>query len=92
MNTVFTPDFFKSEFANGKSIKQIANEHFISPSKVSKIVCKYEKEGLLLPIDRCSVPPALLTDLSSGQVSFYEAEKITGKSYRYLKRYVSMLK
>ena len=28
----FTPSFFKAEFRAGKTIKQIATEHYVSPS------------------------------------------------------------
>lgn len=90
MAIIFTPDFFKKEFRSGKSIRQIAAEHYVSPSHISHIVCGYEKTGLLKKTDRCTVPPDLLTDLQCGRRSYYEVEKITGKSYRYLKRYVQM--
>jgi len=90
MAIIFTPTYFKEQFQNGKSIRQIASENFVSPSYVSHIVCGFEKKGQLKRIDRCIVPPDLLTDLRLGRRSFYEVEKITGKSYRYLKRYVQM--
>ena len=90
MAIIFTPDYFKEEFQNGKSIKQIARENFVSPSYISHLICAFEKAGKLKKTDRCIVPPALLTDLKNGTRSYYEVEKITGKSYRYLKRYVQM--
>jgi len=90
MAIIFSPTYFKEQFQNGKSIRQIASENFVSPSYVSHLVCGFEKTGQLKKIDRCTVPPDLLTDLRCGRRSFYEVEKITGKSYRYLKRYVQM--
>ena len=92
MAIIFTPNYFKEQFHNGKSIRQIATENFVSPSKVSHIVCDFERLGHLKKIDRCVVPTNLLTDLAYGRRSFYEVEKITGKSYRYLKRYSKMVK
>ena len=38
----FTPSFFKAEFRAGKTIKQIASEHYVSSSYISHIVCDYE--------------------------------------------------
>lgn len=90
MAIIFTPDYFKTEFQKGKSIRQIAKENFVSPSYISHIVCDLEKVGQLKKIDRCTVPPNLLSDLALGHRSYYEVEKITGKSFRYLKRYVQM--
>ena len=92
MAIIFTPDYFKTEFRNGKSIRQIAKENYVSSSHVSHIVIALEKSGKLKKIDRCVVPTNLLTDLALGRRSFYEVEKITGKSYRYLKRYSKMVK
>ena len=92
MAIIFTPDYFKTEFRNGKSIRQIAKENYVSSSHVSHIVIALEKSGKLKKIDRCVVPTNLLTDLAYGRRSFYEVEKITGKSYRYLKRYSKMIK
>ena len=91
MAIIFTPNYFKEQFQNGKSIRQIATENFVSPSKVSHIVCDFERLGLLKKIDRCVVPTNLLTDIANGRCSYYEVEKITGKSYRYLRRYVKMI-
>lgn len=91
MAIIFTPDYFKTEFRNGKSIRQIAKENYVSSSHVSHIVIALEKSGKLKKIDRCVVPTDLLTDLALGRRSFYEVEKITGKSYRYLKRYSKMV-
>ena len=91
MAIVFSPDYFKEQFQNGKSIRQIATENFVSPSTVSHIVCDFERLGLLQKIDRCVVPTNLLTDIANGRCSYYEAEQITGKSYRYLRRYVKMI-
>lgn len=90
MAIIFTPDYFKEQFQNGKTIRQIATENYVSPSYVSHLVCGFEKMGQLKKTDRCTVPPNLLTALKNGTLSYYEAEKITGKSYRYLKRYVQM--
>ena len=91
MAIIFTPAYFKEQFQSGKSIRQIAAENFVSPSKVSHIVCDLERSGLLQKIDRCVVPTNLLTDNANGRCSYYEAEQITGKSYRYLRRYVKMI-
>ena len=91
MAIIFSPDYFKEQFQNGKSIRQIATENFVSPSTVSHIVCDFERLGLLQKIDRCVVPTNLLTDIANGRCSYYEVEKITGKSYRYLRRYVKMI-
>ena len=91
MAIIFTPNYFKEQFQNGKSIRQIATENFVSPSTVSHIVCDFERLGLLQKIDRCVVPTNLLTDIANGRCSYYEAEQITGKSYRYLRRYVKMI-
>ena len=91
MAIVFSPDYFKEQFQNGKSIRQIATENFVSPSTVSHIVCDFERLGLLQKIDRCVVATNLLTDIANGRCSYYEAEQITRKSYRYLRRYVKMI-
>jgi transposase len=91
MAIIFTPEFFKEQFRNGKTIRQISTENYVSPSYVSHIVNGFEKAGMLTKMDRCVVPPALLTALKDKTLSYYEAEKITGKSYRYLKRYADML-
>lgn len=86
-----TPEYLKAEFQKGKSVKDIAAEHYVSPSAISHIVSRYEKAGLLRPLDRCVIPPALLSDIHKGVISIYSVEKQTGKSYRYIKRYVDML-
>ena len=86
----FTPSFFKADFRAGKTIKQIASEHYVSSSYISHIVCDYEKSGKLTKLDRCTLPPDILIRLSNGSMSFYEAERQSGRSYRYLKRYVKL--
>ena len=86
-----TPEYLKEEFKKGKSIKDIAAEHYVSPSAISHIVSRYEKAGLLKPLDRCVIPSAHLSDIRKGVISIYSVEKQTGKSYRYIKRYVDML-
>ena len=89
-NENFTPSFFKAEFRAGKTIKQIASEHYVSSSYISHIVCDYEKSGKLTKLDRCTLPPDTLIRLSNGSMSFYEAERQSGWAYRYLKRYVKL--
>jgi hypothetical protein len=86
-----TPEYLKAEFQKGKSVKDIAAEHYVSPSAISHIVSRYEKAGLLRPLDRCVIPPTLLSDIRKGVISIYSVEKQSGKSYRYIKRYVDML-
>jgi len=86
-----TPDFFKEAFAKGKSIRQISDELYVSRSLVSHIVIDYERRGELTKLDRCSVPREILLDIKQGKRSYYEVEQITGRSFRYLKRYVNLL-
>ena len=38
MAIIFTPEFFKEQFRNGKTIRQISTENYVSPSYVSHIV------------------------------------------------------
>ena len=64
----FTPSFFMAEFRAGKTIKQIASEHYVSSSNISHIVCDYEKSGKLTKLDRCILPPDILIRLSNGSM------------------------
>ena len=52
MAIIFTPEFFKEQFRNGKTIRQISTENYVSPSYVSHIVNGFEKAGMLTKMDR----------------------------------------
>ena len=72
-----TPEYLKAEFKKGKSIKDIAAEHYVSPSAISHIVSRYEKAGLLKPLDRCVIPSAHLSSVCcAGHVSHLPAARI----------------
>ena len=52
MAIIFTPEFFKEQFRNGKTIRQISTENYVSPSYVSHIVNGFEKAGMLTKMAR----------------------------------------
>ena len=63
----------------------------MSPSTVSHTIKRYEKDGLLKRLDRAGVPIEYLEGLRDKRYSYYRIEQLTGKSYRYLKRYVDLI-
>ena len=89
--TIITVEYLKQKFSEGKNIKQIAHENFMSPSTVSHTIKKYEEDGLLKRIDRCGVPMEYLEGLRNKRYSYYRIEQLTGRSYRFLKRYVDLI-
>ena len=89
--TIITVEYLKQKFSEGCTIKQIALENFMSPSTVSHTIKRYEKDGLLKRLDRAGVPIEYLEGLRDKRYSYYRIEQLTGKSYRYFKRYVDLI-
>ena len=89
--TIITVEYLKQKFSEGCTKKQIALENYMSPSTVSHTIKRYEKDGLLKRLDRAGVPIEYLEGLRDKRYSYYRIEQLTGKSYRYLKRYVDLI-